>query len=381
MGRRGWSAAPDRWVQFIRGPRHKKAKSTVTRLEKASDAMGDVEGPAVEVLKSELTTARAASQQPPLMSRSISAAKTSPEQRSERLSLGFPSRTRGCVTPANGERVAIRAGRTCEGVARGLKWCRRSTHSSYSEETSRLEAERAKAEQHEALLQGDLQHVSELGRVVTEGVNHLIEITYMQPSVSGEHDHGMKLSNLVTHQRGFEGCRVGEASNPGPRIRRLLRLVEGRDVSRKTTQEDSDSDAPLLSLPPSVPGESPHPTRRSARLQALGSRAGHRRGLIVELAPNVVDASAVALHVITDVEFDCDASAPVFDPLESDEEEFHALSRNVTSVVVQISKGQPRWIMMMAVSFHGCTRTVHCASQESFGRRFSSYCANATRFC
>ena len=45
---------------------------------------------------------------------------------------------------------------------------------------------------------------------------------------------------------GFEGCRVGEASIPGPRIRRLLRPVEGRDVSRKTTQEDSDSDAPLL---------------------------------------------------------------------------------------------------------------------------------------
>ena len=51
--------------------------------------------------------------------------------------------------------------------------------------------------------------------------------------IRGEHDHGMKFANLVTHQCGFEGCRVGEASNPGPRIRRLLRPVEGRDVSRK----------------------------------------------------------------------------------------------------------------------------------------------------
>ena len=57
----------------------------------------------------------------------------------------------------------------------------------------------------------------------------------------------------------------------------------------------------------------------------------------MEVAPNVVDASAVALpsspHVITDVEFDCDASVPVFDPLESDEEdELDALSRKVTGV-------------------------------------------------
>ena len=100
-----WDAgvgAPDGWVQFIRGPRaewgaacqppnrrfqpqavcsvflkvdgarprgstpaREKAQSTVTRLEKALEAMGDVQGPAVEVLKSELTKARAASKQPP----------------------------------------------------------------------------------------------------------------------------------------------------------------------------------------------------------------------------------------------------------------------------------------------------------------------------
>ena len=61
------------------------------------------------------------------------------------------------------------------------------------------------------------------------------------------------------------------------------------------------------------------PTRRSARLQAMGSTAGHRRGLVVEVAPNVVDAIAVALprppHVITDI---MESDVPVFDPF-SDE--------------------------------------------------------------
>ena len=39
-----------------------------------------------------------------------------------------------------------------------------------------------RAEQHEALLQGDLHRVSELGRVMSEGVIHLIEILSVQPS-------------------------------------------------------------------------------------------------------------------------------------------------------------------------------------------------------
>ena len=49
----------------------------------------------------------------------------------------------------------------------------------------------------------------------------------------------------------------------------------------------------------------------------------HRRRLVVEVALGVVDASAVALldHVISDVESNCDASVPVFNPLDSDEEE------------------------------------------------------------
>ena len=37
-------------------------------------------------------------------------------------------------------------------------------------------------EQYEALLHGDLQHVSDSGKVMAEGVNHFIEITRVQPS-------------------------------------------------------------------------------------------------------------------------------------------------------------------------------------------------------
>ena len=164
------------------------------------------------------------------------------------------------------------------------------------------------AEQHEALLQGDFAtHVGvgqgDVRRSEPSHRDHVIAAI-----IRGEHDHRMKFENVVSHQCGFEGCRVGEASNPGPRIRRLLKPVDGHDVARRTTQEDSDSDAPLLrpvvanvegkTMPassdavvafhrggdnelllhrasnttPSVPGESPHPTRRSARLQSMGCR-------------------------------------------------------------------------------------------------------------
>ena len=68
--------------------------------------------------------------------------------------------------------------------------------------------------------------------------------------------------------------------------------------------------------------ESPPPTRRTAR---------YRRGLVVEVAPGVVDATAIVLpSPHTDVVESC---VPVFDPLDSDEEgELEALSRFVTGV-------------------------------------------------
>ena len=54
-------------------------------------------------------------------------------------------------------------------------------------------------------------------------------------------------------------------------------------------------------------------------LHAGGARL--RRGLVVEVAHEVVDASAVTLpssHVIPDV---AESDVPVFDPLDSDEED------------------------------------------------------------
>ena len=78
---------------------------------------------------------------------------------------------------------------------------------------------------------------------------------------------------------GLRGVRVGEASNPGP------------------SRQLSPGHGSL--------SESPLPTRHSARLQARVPRAGHQRGLVVEVAPGVVDATAVALpsapNVITNV--------------------------------------------------------------------------------
>ena len=60
---------------------------------KAPEAMGDVQGPALEVLKSELTEAKSTSKQP--TSRPISAGSASPEQRSASRS-GCPTRGGDC---------------------------------------------------------------------------------------------------------------------------------------------------------------------------------------------------------------------------------------------------------------------------------------------
>ena len=90
----------------------------------------------------------------------------------------------------------------------------------------------------------------------------------------------------VIFRYGLSGVRVGEASNPGPAFQ--------------------------------------FPTRRSGRLQ--GARADHRRGLVVEVAPNVVDATAVDLSDVVDGENDLPV-VPVLNPMDSDEEdEFDAIS-------------------------------------------------------
>ena len=219
----------------------KKAQSTVTRLEKALDAMGDVQGPAVEVLKSELTKARAASKQPPLdveidqcrkyISRAEkrikeldaqreeeSALLTEAQERLERLVSTPPHAPSTVFSPESGDQVlslqqmvnVLQSER--DALAKELHEVRCGADDQDIRPTvkkqavsrqvgSRREPRRPvpvmpqfvpndvtnwlqdrQAEQHEALLQGDLQHVSEMGRVVSEGVNHLIELTSVQPS-------------------------------------------------------------------------------------------------------------------------------------------------------------------------------------------------------
>ena len=178
--------------------------------------------------------------------------------------------------------------------------------------------------------------------------------------------------------------------------RRLLRPVEGRDVSRKTTQVVASSCGQCRGRDDSgifrCSGRIPHwgtqqrvviassqqhcAIRISASDTPECQVASHGQEQAIEEVwswnnlRTMFDASAVALpsspHVITDVEFFCDASVPVFDPLESDEEdELDAFSRNVTGVASCWScrsKGQPRWTIMMsrwsvAVSLRGCTKS------------------------
>ena len=136
---------------------------------------------------------------------------------------------------------------------------------------------------------------------------------------------------------GLRGVRVGEASHPGPTRRRRVRsssvesswsgpdrtllddferdlLASGLERTAGTQIDVSSDDEPLL-RPSSgrhvVPrmgerdhGEEGEPTAIAVGPRGLHAGPGCRRGLVVEVALGVVDASAVALpssHVIPDV--------------------------------------------------------------------------------
>ena len=217
------------------------AQCTVVRLERALEAMGDVQGPAVEVLKTELTKAKSASKQPPLdveidqcrkyISRGERRIKELDAQRAEECALlteaqerlerlvHAQSRVPTVVHPPDsGEQVTtlqqmvnmlqserdalakelhearcgaddqdIRPVAKKQAVARQAgSWrdprCPIPMMPQYVPNDVTNWLRDRQAEQHEALLQGDLQHVSDLGRVIAEGVTHLIEITNVQPS-------------------------------------------------------------------------------------------------------------------------------------------------------------------------------------------------------
>ena len=123
---------------------------------------------------------------------------------------------------------------------------------------------------------------------------------------------------------------------------------EGTQVRRRTRRRVlSDDDLPLTQVLPAFPhlasrrvvlvpgasGDTPHsgPDRSDScddgdetQFAHHGSE-NHRRSLVREAAPNVVDATAVELpssphtSVVDALEFDL--SVPAFDPLESDEED------------------------------------------------------------
>ena len=168
----------------------------------------------------------------------------------------------------------------------------------------------------------------------------------------------------------MRGVRVGEASNPGPQLSRqrspsqgsteesvmpakaseelmdaMQEDFEGTQVRRRTRRRVlGDDDLPLTQvllavshlasrrvvLVPGASGDSPRsgPDRSDsgedgdATQFAHHGGENHRRGLVREVAPNVVDATAVELpsspHTsVVDV-LELDLSVPAFDPEEDE---------------------------------------------------------------
>ena len=125
------------------------------------------------------------------------------------------------------------------------------------------------------------------------------------------------------------------------------------------TSSDDDDDAPLLSkglrrnVVPRVAGSASVAdcgqtvadsivSRESTQFPLLGpdladygeSRPHHRRGLVVEVAPGIVDATAVALPPPDDVEsLELDLRVPAFDPVESDDEHDDAFPQDGASAM------------------------------------------------
>ena len=96
------------------------------------------------------------------------------------------------------------------------------------------------AEQHDAVMMGDLHHVTELGQAMSEGVKHLAEISLLLWPIWSREDvckgdssrrcrkrrsspfsvlcdskTPQPTARIVEHRCGMQGVRVGEASNPG----------------------------------------------------------------------------------------------------------------------------------------------------------------------
>ena len=178
-----------------------KAQSSVARLEKALEAMGDVVGPAVEVLKAELIKSRTAAKQPAVDVEIDQCRKFI--ARSERRIQELDSQR--AEESASMTEVQERLKRLLEAQSRGptiQPQDPRSQVTSFQQMVNTLQAERDAVAQElhlarqtveddvqpvqQALRQGDL---TELGKLIAEGVTHLSEITTVHPS---------SVSNMVT---------------------------------------------------------------------------------------------------------------------------------------------------------------------------------------
>ena len=155
MGRQGWTAALDGWVQIIRGPNEELPKGWAQQVSRSTEdeprcrprggpthsvdieelgAIGDVQGLVMEVLKAELTIARTASKQPSVdveieqcrrfIARLERRIKELDKERMEervllaeaqkRLRPASGIRITGGVTSTNGRFVAVGAGALAE---------------------------------------------------------------------------------------------------------------------------------------------------------------------------------------------------------------------------------------------------------------------------
>ena len=116
----------------------------------------------------------------------------------------------------------------------------------------------------------------------------------------------------VLSRYGMRGVRVGEASNPGPVTTRSASRILATQVDSSGIEHERDLGSGRLTRP--VEGRDVRPRR------------GHRRRLVVEIAPNVVDATAVDMsnspdESDNDLELDLPVNEFVFNQVESDEEE------------------------------------------------------------
>ena len=100
------------------------------------------------------------------------------------------------------------------------------------------------AELAEATVQGAHREVFRLTQEMADSDQSLVSEADVATFHGGERRFCVRIwDRIVQHQCGFLGCRVGEASNPGPAITRQRRRLE------RPTQIDVSSDEEFLVRP------------------------------------------------------------------------------------------------------------------------------------